>query len=302
MLFFKQCYLCYNVLYQTKLLEVITLNKFFFVLYGVVFVLLLLATPYDLELSLSLYSGLNGFSRTISEMVYIPPFFIGFFGINYYVSRFSHKKVPLLFRGLIYILAIIGYIGLSYMFVRSMRFLPYYLTIAPVLIIGMIIGSFYASRYVYQKKWFEFDYLASIGMGLIFFLYFVVTNLKRLFGRARPYVVAEDESLFTEWYEIAGMVFQRDFYSIPSGHITFVSISLWFILVVIVMPQINIKIWKVVLPVLIWIAFQAYFRICLGEHYITDVLFSIIFTAFFMHLFYFISKYIRQFLKTQFNI
>ncbi len=278
------------------------MNKFFFVLYGVVFTLLLIATPFDLELSLSLFKGLNGFSRIISEMVYIPPFFIGFFGINYYIFRFSHKKVPLIFRGLIYVLAIIGYLGLSYMFVRSMRFLPFYLTLAPFFIIGMIIGSFYASRYVYRNKWFEFDYLASIGMGLIVFLYFVVTQLKRLFGRARPYIVIDDESLFTEWYEIAGMVFHRDFYSIPSGHVTFVSIALWFILVTLVLPQINIKTWKVTLPVLFWIALQSYFRICLGEHYITDVFFSILFTAFFMHVLYYLSKYIRQFLTHHFGI
>ncbi len=278
------------------------MNRFFFILYGVLILLLLIVTPFDLAISHALAHEMNGASRAISEMVYVPPFFIGFFGIGYYVLRFSHKQVPIWFRVLVYLGALVGVYGLSYMFIRSMRFLPYYLGISPFLILGMIIGAYFASRYVYKKRWFEFDYLASIGMGLIVFLYFVVTHLKRLFGRARYYLVVDDESLFTEWYQLEGMVYHRDFYSIPSGHTTFVSIALWFIIVVLVLPQIKIKPWIVIVPTLAWIAFQGYCRICLGEHYITDIVFSVLFTAVFMHLFYYISKYIREFLAVKFKI
>ncbi len=278
------------------------MKRFFLWTYAVGLVVLLVVTPFDLAISQTLFSGLNGLPRVISELVYVPPFFIGFFGIGYYARRFSHPSVPWWVRVMVYTLGIIGVVGLSHMFFRSMRFLPYYRIVTSFMIAGLVVAAALASRQAMRHRWWAFDYLAAVGLGLIVTLFYVVTTLKRVFGRARYYVVAENEALFSEWYHIRGMVFHRDFYSIPSGHITFVSIALWFVVVAMTIPRFRPYIKPVIVTVFVWIVWQGYLRICLGEHYVTDVVFSVLFTAALMHLSLGIARGVLGWLQTRFGM
>ncbi|MFP4078327.1 MAG: phosphatase PAP2 family protein [Candidatus Izemoplasmataceae bacterium] len=278
------------------------MKRFYFVLYGVLSGLLLLVTPFDLALTDALVGNADGVFHIVSEMGYLPPFFIGYFGVGYYVWRFSNPKVPAWFRYLVYAGALIGVVSLSYMFVFSMRFLPYYLMLSPFMILSLLVGAYYASRHVFHKRLFEFDYLAALGMGLIVYLYFSVTQLKRFFGRARYYLVSVDETLFTDWYEIQERAIHRDFYSMPSGHMTFVAVALWVVLVVMVIPRTRIPAWKVAVPVFFWIAVQGYARIRMGEHFVTDIVFSVLYTAMSLHALYYACRHLRGYLTHRFKI
>ncbi len=263
---------------------------------------LLIATPFDLAISEALFGGKNGAFRALSEMVYVPPFLIGYFGIAYYVQRFNDKSVPRWVRNTVFGFAILGVVGLSVMFFVSMRFLPYYQVVVPFLTVGMIAGAVWISRIALQRKWFVFDYLSAAGMGMIVTLFFVVTLLKRLFGRARFYVVVEDDSVYSAWYHIQGMVYERDFYSIPSGHISFATMAVWFVVAAMLIPRLNRYVKPLTIGVVIWIVGQGLLRVFLGEHFLTDVAFSVVFSAALMHLGIIVTRTIRQWLEKRYNI
>ena len=268
------------------------MHRLFIKSYIIIILLLLLATPFDLTISTFLHHDLGEFFRAVSELVYIPPFFIGYFGIFYYLIRLLHREIPQWMRFMLYSLGLFGIYIVSTMFYRSMRFFPFYQVFAPVFIVLLVIAAYRFASHVYKERIKAFDYLASIGLALIVTLYYLVTQMKRLFGRARPYVVFEDESLFTPWYSIEGPVFIRDFYSIPSGHITFVTIAFWFVVVCIhVKPYIDLRV-KMPLLIFLWIIFQSYMRILLGEHYLTDVIFSVLLSLLLLHLITVISQII----------
>ena len=280
-------------------------TKLFITIYATLISLLLLATPFDLQLSLFLYENgsAGGFVMLISEMAYVPAYFIGVFSVFYYYQRTERAFIEIGKRYVLRMLTAIFILALLLMFVRSMRFLYMYLLFAPILFVLMSGFAWWVVKRVIKAHFFQFDFLASIGLLIIGIQYFLVTFLKKFIGRPRFYLVIEANELFTEWYQIQpGFASSRDFYAIPSGHTTFAALSLWFILVVLVIPQIRRYLPVVTITVTIWIFLQGYIRVYKGEHFLTDVLFSILITFFFIHVLYHITRYIRRYLKVTFNV
>lgn len=278
------------------------MNKIFIFLYVFLVVALLIVTPYDLQITHNLYGDAGLLMRLISDCVYVPIFFIGYLGIFYYYQRIyvglSHKLLKLGFL----LGTVFGIILLTYIFIRSMRFLPYYLVLSPLFIVVLMMIAWLGSEYIIKNELKQFDYLLVTELEMIIILFFLVTFLKRLFGRARYYMVLKNEALYTPWYKLHGMVYERDFYSTPSGHTTFVAITFWFILVVFTVPQFRKYITITVTSVLLWVGIQGYIRVLLGEHFITDVILSVILTLALLHVLYYVSMYGRFYLKRKFNI
>jgi len=258
--------------------------------YIIVGLFLFIVTPYDLQISQAVCKDIHLTTHIISELGYVPPFFIGYFGIFYYVLRFRTYQAPMKIQHVIYVIGAVGIVLLTIMFFHSMRFLPYYKIITPIFI---VLISFYAiklAKFTISMRWFEFDHLAITGLGLIVSMYFLVNVLKKVYGRARYYLVVDNNDLFTDWFVIQkGMAEHRDYYSMPSGHIAFVAISLWFILVLYAIPEIKINRGFVVAAVYIWLIIQGYIRVVMSEHFVTDVLFSTLFAIFVLNLGHLIS-------------
>ncbi len=276
--------------------------------YVILTVLLLVLTPFDLRISAFLYG--EGTRPThymvLSELTYLPTFFIGLFGVYYYCHRFkSYALQSRLKQGIWLLLTGLLLLLLFIMFYRSLRFMPgtMRLYFAPIFYLILNIYGHHYGRKAVEHQWFHFDYLASIGLLLIGIQYFTVTVLKRLVGRARFYVVFEDESLFTPWFVIQeGIATQRDFYSIPSGHTSFAAISLWFIVVAMTVPVFKKYLKPTAVVVGFWIFLQAFLRVFSGEHFATDVIFSVIYTFTVTLVLYVATKELRRFIAKKYNI
>jgi membrane-associated phospholipid phosphatase len=277
-------------------------HKFFILTYIVLGVILFVVTPFDFAISQMVYGEEKRVLNLISQLVYIPAYFLGFFGIAYYCQRI----IPILNHWFLkygFVSgALIGIFLLSYVFINSMRFLAYYIYIIPVVIIILMKLAWDMSKKCIQKRLYEFDYLAGIEIVMISLLYLTVNTLKKIVGRARFYLAVENEQLYSNWYEIRGTINARDYFSFPSGHMSFVTISVWFVIVTVMIPQFR----KYFLPALIssisWIIIHGYIRIQMGEHYLTDVIFSVILGLAILHVLLISAKLVVSLLENKFNL
>jgi membrane-associated phospholipid phosphatase len=273
------------------------MHKFFILTYLVLGVMLVAITPFDLEISQMLYGDEKRLLSIISQLVYIPAYFLSFFGIAYYYQRIMPVLNHWFLKSGFIFGALVGIFLLCYVFINSMRFLAYFIYIVPTIIVILMILAWFMSKKCIQNCIHEFDYLAGIEIVMISLLYLTVNTLKRLVGRARYYLVFENEELYTNWYEINGMINARDYFSFPSGHMSFVTISVWFVIVTVMIPQFR-KYFKLALVASMgWIATHGYIRVQMGEHYLTDVIFSVILGLAILHVLLISAKFIFDVLE-----
>ncbi len=283
-------------------------TRIFMMIYASLILLLLLFTPIDQHVSTFLYGDGTRDTRymILSEITYIPAFFIGLFSGFYYHLRFKPVALKQRLTTVVWLgFTLLIMVLLFMMFYRSMRFLPgdarLYFT-PPTFIIMSVIAYKFAEKAL-KKQLFQFDYLASIGLLMIGILYFVVNLLKRFVGRARFYMVFEDDSLFSHWFDIQpGLASSRDFYSIPSGHTSFAAISLWLIMVVLTVPSLKKYAKPTIVLVILWIIMQGFLRVFSGEHFATDAIFSILLVFTTMHFLFIVTRQIRTFLTKKYQI
>ena len=248
------------------------MKRYFISFYVIVIVFLIVASIWDLSLSYWIYSGENVAIRLLSETVYLPSFFIGFFGVVHFLNRsihIEHKTWRIGVQAVLFVLFVL----LSYMFVQSMRFLPYHLIASPLLIVALNVLAMRIHKDCKVCDSKTMDILCASGISIIGFLYVFITFLKRLIGRARPYMVYENEALFTQWYAPqSGFASSRDFYSFPSGHMAFAGIAFWFILLVFVIPKFHKFRLVTFLGISLFALTQGLIRVYLGEHFLSDVI------------------------------
>jgi|GEM_PF-3232304 len=265
----------------------------FIITYIVLVAALVFATFFDLEITRMLSGEMNTFFYVLSDMAYVPPYVIGFFSLIYlyyrletFMKRLAHRRLRMLFL-------VVGGAGMTAMFVRSMRHLPYFIPLALLMVLMMILLTRVLAKRAIHAKLYEFDRLAPIALFLIGGLFVSIAGLKVVIGRARPYLVFENEAFFSPWFTLSlDLQSGRDFNSTPSGHIAFATICLWVVLVAFNVEKFRVHAKKVTVVVLMWILLQTYLRILGGYHFITDAIFTILFTVAALHVLFFLALFI----------
>lgn len=255
-------------------------NLLYYIVAIILVGLLLFGTFYDLEISKKIVTEPNPFNIFFESFGWIVGYsFVPFLTCLFFFKRTKSRPLAYLYLIIGNIIGILGYTltlknGIDYLVEKNvMKEINIFL----IALIGLILTLItYFIGYYNRRHYNKMVALTFITLALfITYLIGVELILKPLFSRTRFDDMNGVYDSFTNWY-IRG----NGGSSFPSGHTALSAI----ILFICCLPDIfkNMKINKKVLYIisLLYIALMAFARIQIGRHFLSDVVFSIIY----MHL------------------
>ncbi|MCY3410399.1 MAG: phosphatase PAP2 family protein [Candidatus Heimdallarchaeota archaeon] len=233
---------------------------------------------YDLRFSLNFANRSSAFGIFFNQFGEIPGWITVFLFSSAYIFK-ENKLTIFTSISLLYdIICVVGFM------IR--------LDIVSVLLLVSLLStlSYYLATLLESEKINYLTYLSQFF--LLLFPGIIITTIKHIWGRIRFRDLLSIED-FTPWYFVNGYTGNRSF---PSGHVS-MGIMV-FPLINLILLQIKSKQLKIglILPLILWPILVALGRIRYGDHYASDVIFSIFIGSV---LYYYLSNRFKSYLEDQ---
>ncbi|NLI54487.1 MAG: phosphatase PAP2 family protein [Clostridiales bacterium] len=251
------------------------------IVFPTVAALLLVATGFDLRISLAVY-GKNLFSTVFEVVGEAPIQFLALFGALT-LLRFRSRKTRAVGAALAAAYGLLaaafafmfGFATINYINENIVRELPAFVSLATALAgLGLAIWLTCAVPKERAKEAVTFAVIAIVYALLIVI---VMNSVKGIWGRLRMREMLDPAGEFTPWYEIhfrGG--FDNRFASFPSGH----TMNAAGMILITLLPGVftNLKGKETLLRVVAygWAAVVGFSRVVAGAHFTTDVLFGVL--------------------------
>lgn len=286
----------------------------FSIISAVLLALVVVATIFDLSISQSMarVEGLDVLV-TIGSYGKLPAYLglvIGFLLVYSGLNDRLHNTIFLLFVKICNIMCIIisMYLLLDYILVDFKIF-----NIIVALVIGIVLVGV-TERY--RACLSHLFYFGLLVVGTIALSAVLIEAFKLFMCRERFYVIhgVSDYASFTEWYRC--MLFEGrtpkyllshgidtaswwgmdEYMSFPSGHAGMVSTILLLNFLPYYIPKTSKYKWLILVASILLTAFVCFTRVLALMHYMTDVLFGVIFTLIAMMIAYFVVNFIKKYM------
>lgn len=241
---------------------------------GILTVLLLFGTFFDLQISQTIYNPEIFFSKFFYGFGQVPSMLSVSFGFLLLAAIRSktHKAFGMI------TLILFGAASLYYAelpFLIAGYYLEWQMTgQVTMMILGLLI---FVGMCLGAKKllvWNERKILFKTSLSLII-LFYSVTKLcgilKNIWGRPRFYSFLDNPAHFSPWYRIVGTPLDDTFKSFPSGHAADACMILSIILLAKLVPKLSAKTTLLYTIAFIWTACVMLARIIAGAHFLSDV-------------------------------
>ncbi|MEA4875388.1 MAG: phosphatase PAP2 family protein [Anaerorhabdus sp.] len=234
-------------------------------------VVILVATFFDLKISMLVYNPNSLFGQILEACGEFPASMIAMFSsVGLWYTSPNHKKW----------FVTIGYGVLTILFGFMSAMLPSHyfnwnIVVTIVLTICYIGLSYYLCTKIKNEYLILFRKACIIGLLMFVLQILTVTGLKMLWGRERYRNMFPNLELFTPWFLPQGLTSNNEFMSFPSGHSANAAMLIWLTLVP-SFTSFNKKLWTII-PI-IWIVVVPFSRIIMGAHFLSDVTFGVIIT------------------------
>ena len=276
------------------------------ILTSVILVLILIATFFDLQISMALSSLKIGeyYTTNLFAIIFeiIGETFLYLFlafagsGLFWWFTRFQKSYIKTIFQILFTIVIfvafffflsrMVGYVAHFQPLVTGLYFNVIYIFLS-VILTFLIIFSMSRIKEDTLKKLFVFSLIIICTAVLSNLITQVIKG--EVFGRMRYRAMnyIGDFSFFTPWYYINGDsiatqvdLFSDAFKSFPSGHITACGISFSLMILPYLFEMLNTSKWKIILTItpLIITILVALARIIAGAHFLSDTIFGALIT------------------------
>lgn len=251
------------------------MRKYF---YLIMLMLIIVATFLDLPISELLYGLAPRFS-IIEKAIGATPLGISIsLGMLYYGRYFSGQRVKQgFFLSVVTLVNFLTY----YSIVKYLNLSIDNLLILSLSIVTMVVSYYIMSR-VSENKFKKYQKLAFVAIVMPLTIALTGSFLKVIFARPRYFT-----GLYGPWYQISGPTLNNDYMSFISGH----SANSLSILLLSVLPAKEQKKTRMLIFAfgMLWAVLVGLGRIFIGEHYLSDVLFSLLIAT--SIFFYFKDRY-----------
>jgi len=241
-----------------------------------------LASAFDLEISRAIADEHSIFGKLL-EVLGEPPAIL-FASFNFALMAAYYEKKQGGARDRIRaVLSAVGCIGTAvYCFFGVFGYLADYqiaeVGILPTVLAGALVSAAFLVLTCRMKSESLKKYFATACHTVLaaFLALVIIWCFKLTWGRVRPRQLNGDISLFTPWYLPRGFT---GYFSFPSGHTANATVIFSVTYYLKFLPARLARIKPVICALLgVWIALVAFSRVCVGAHYLSDVLFGMAIT------------------------
>jgi membrane-associated phospholipid phosphatase len=232
--------------------------------------LLILAIPFDFQLSALIYNQSNLFGRTFEAIGEFPAMAVAMFSSAALIFTRNRKK-PLSNIGSL----ILGglFLGLSALMGGVLPFNYLELSLIPgfVLAVVYVVIAVLLVKKIPIQAYPQLRRAAWIGL-LTFIVSMIVVNLIKMgWGRMRFRAMEGSTVGFSPWYLPQGFNSNEEFKSFPSGHVANAALILFITLLPSFIPAWEKHKAKLKFVAYGWVILVALSRIVMGAHFLSDV-------------------------------
>ncbi len=233
-------------------------------------VLLILAIPFDLEISMAVYDPKSLFGIIFETIGELPAFFIAI--VSCAALILTSLKKPMWTK-----ISQLFVFGLLLVFCSLLAgILPFnYLELPlwPGMILGIVyvILAFWLVGKIPLHRYSELRRAAIIGLSTFLFALIAVDLIKIGWGRMRFRDINGSVSGFFTWYIPHGWTFDNELMSFPSGHAANAAVTIVITLVPTILPKLKKYSRSLFAGAICWIVLVMISRVIIGAHFMSDV-------------------------------